>query len=189
MNLFRGVLLFALTLSSSFASINHDLLKVESALMPKVILMDYNYKKRVVNNSISFVVLYSSHNYVDAKKFKQLIENKYSSKLATYNLHVTLCSYNDFNNKPIQATAIYLLPTNSKDIKKSIAYAQKNSILTFSYSEDDLSYGALISVRVDKRVKPIINPNSLKSYNIEFRAVLLKISDIYKGDLKWTVHQ
>ena len=47
--IFTNITIISLLFFESFAlSINSDLLKVQAAFMPKVILMDYNYKKKLI---------------------------------------------------------------------------------------------------------------------------------------------
>ena len=74
----------------------------------------------------------------------------------------------------------YLFPANKDEIQKVLKVAKKTKALTFSYNEDDLKYGVMSSVFIASKVKPILNLDAIKSNNITFRPVLLKISKIYK---------
>jgi hypothetical protein len=72
------------------------------------------------------------------------------------------------------------MPATKEKMKKVLLLAQKNKILTFSYSKDDLAHGSILALNIGKKVKPIINLKALKESNISIRDVLLKISTVYK---------
>jgi len=180
---FTSMSMFLLFSLESFASkISSDLLKVQAAFMPKVILMEYNYKEKMSSNKITFLILYDEQNYVDALKLKRLIDTKYNQKLLSYELDVKLESYDSYNQTPSKSSVVYCLPTNRDSMTESLSYARENEILSLVYDEKDLKNGAVLSIRVDKYVKPIVSIKALKKSNIEFRPKLLKISEVFKID-------
>ncbi len=171
------LLIFLLVESLFSLSINESLLKIHAVLVPKIYLMDYDFKEKLKDNSITIAILYNSNSYRSAVLLKNEITLKYHNKIKSYKIKTILLPYNKVNNS--YANLYYLLPTNIKNIKKVIKQAQKVKALTFSYSKDDLKSGIMLSLEVGKKVKPIINLHAVRSSDITFRPILLKISNIY----------
>ena len=109
-----------------------------------------------------FLILYDEQNYTDALKLKRMIDYKYNKILLSHKFSVKLVSYDSYNIAPHKSSLIYCFPTSAESMKQSIAYATKNEILSLSYDEKDLKNGAILSLRVNKYVKPIINTKALK---------------------------
>ncbi len=174
----KYLLLLSILITSTFAlSINESLLKVHAVLVPKIYLMDYGFKEKLQNNSIIISLLYDASSYKSAVSLKNKIDGKYRDGIKGHSVKVKLTAYNSLANT--QANIYYLFPTDRQNIKEVIKKANSNHALTFSYLNDDLKYGIMLSLKVGKRVKPIINLDAIKLHNITFRPVLLKISKIY----------
>ncbi len=173
------ILLFLLLSSSLFGlSMNHSLLKVHATLVPKLYLMDYKYQEKIKNNKITMALVYDKLDYKVALSLKEQIDFKYKDGLNSYDLKTELVLYSDIKN--IDANIYYLFPTKTENIIELIKYAEQNQALTFSYFKDYLKYGVMISLNIGHKVKPILNLDAIRSYNIAFRPILLKISNIYK---------
>jgi hypothetical protein len=175
----KHLLFFLLFTSSVFAlNINESLLSIHATLVPKIPLMDYEYDKKIKDNSIVVALLYENINYKNALLLKKMIDEKYTKGIKSYNIITKLVSYKNLNKT--DANIYYLFPTNNKKIKRTIDRANKNHALTFSYLKEDLQYGVMISLNIDDKIKPVLNIDAIKMYNIVFRPVLLDISLIYK---------
>ncbi len=158
-------------------NINESLLKIHAILVPKISLMDYKFKDKVQDNTITIAIMYKNSEYQSAKSLKNKIDTKYQSGIKSYKVNSILVPYSKITK--IEANIYYLFPASKKEITKSIDQANKNSALTFSYLKDDLKYGVMISLNVSKKIKPILNLNSIKEHKIVFRPVLMDISTIY----------
>ncbi len=175
------LLLFFVT--SIFAqSINESLLKVHAVLVPKIYLMDYKFKQKLDNNAIVIALLHDKRSYRSALSLKNKIDTKYKNGIKNYSVKTKLVSYTQVSKT--EANIYYLFPTKYKNIRKVIKKASSNQALTFSYLNDDLKHGIMFSLEVGSKVKPIINLSAIKSNNITFRPVLLKISKIYTNNEK-----
>jgi len=178
----KAILLFLILTSSIFAlSINDSLLKVHATLVPKIYLMDYKFKDKLKNNTIIIAIMYERHDYKHAKKLQELIESRYKDGIKHYNVAAKLVNYKNIANT--EANIYYLLPSNSKIIKKVVDKAASRDALTFSYLNDDLKHGVMISLNVSKKIKPLLNLEAIKTHKITLRPVLINISTIYKSDL------
>jgi len=178
----RTLLLVLMLASSLFAlSINDSLLKVHATLVPKIYLMDYKFKDKLKNSTITVAIMYERNDYKYAKKLKVLIEDRYKNGIKNYSVHAELVNYKNIKNS--EANIYYLLPSKSKEIKAVVKKAASNGALTFSYLNDDLKHGVMISLNVSKKIKPLLNLEAIKRHKITLRPVLINISTIYKREL------
>lgn len=167
--------------TSIFAfSINESLLKVHATLVPKISLMDYKFNEKLKNNTITIAIMYNESEYKDAKFLKDKIDIRYQDGIQSYKVKSKLVVYE--NVKKAQANVYYLFPTSEHNIKETVQQAQENSALTFSYLRDDLKYGVMISLNIGNKIKPVLNLEAIKMYNIALRPVLLDISSIYMNE-------
>ena len=179
MKIFIIFIIFTTSLFS--VTINDSLLKIHATLVPKLYLMDHAYKEKITNNSITIALLYNQTNYKNALTLKNSIDSKYANGIQSYKIKTQIVPYSKMDKT--KANIYYLFPTNRVNIKKVIQKAKSTQSLTFSYLKDDLKYGVMISLNVGNRVKPILNLNAIKLYNISFRPMLLNISSIYSDKI------
>ncbi len=158
-------------------NINESLLKVHATLVPKISLMDYQFKHKLKNNTITIAIMYKNSEYKDALLLKNKINSRYKNGIKSYRVRSKIVPYSDI--KSTNVNMYYLFPARSIDIKRAIKQAKLNTALTFSYLEDDLQYGVMMSLNVSKKIKPILNLNAIKTNKISFRPVLIDISNIY----------
>ncbi len=175
------ILLLTLTSSIFALTINDSLLKVHATLVPKIYLMDYKFKDKLQNNTITIAIMYEANEYRDAKELQKKIQNKYKNGIKSYKIEATLVNYR--NIQTARANIYYLLPSKSKEIKSVVKKAASENALTFSYLKDDLKYGVMISLNVSKKIKPLLNLKAIKENKIALRPVLIDISTIYLPNL------
>jgi len=170
--------LLGIAFSLIFATtINGSLLKIHATIVPKLFLMDYSYKEKVNNNSIIIALIYNRVDYKKALLLKNRIEDRYSRGLKSFHIKTKLVLYSDIDG--FDANIYYLFPSESEDIRKVLKKADENQALTFSYLENDLKYGVMISLNIGKKVRPILNLDAIRQYKISFRPILLDICNIY----------
>ena len=178
----KTIFLFMLfTLSLFGSNLNESLLKVHATLVPKIYLMDYDFTKKLVDNTITIAILYKKNDYQSAKDLQILMKNRYKKGIKSYKVHPVLVSYADVGKT--QANIYYLFPSSKKLIQKVVKRASLNNALTFSYQRDDLQYGVMISLNISKKVKPLLNLEAIRAHSISLRPVLIDISTIFTNDL------
>jgi len=146
-------------------------------MIPKLVLMDKDIDTKKVDDSIVIAIYYEEHDYNFAILFKNAIFKKYKGNIGKHKLKCVLKRYSD--SQKSKASAIYLLPSNRKNMSRIIDFANKNSILTLTFSVDDLKNNALISIDIDKKVSPVLNFKALKKSDISLRDILLRIARRY----------
>ena len=159
------------------SSINDSLLKVHATLLPKLYLMDYKFKSKLIKDTIKISLVYTSNDYKSAESLKNKIYSRYANGLKSYKIDVKLIKYH--NLKSQTSNIFYFFPASSSEIKHAVSVAKKSNALTFSYLKDDLHNGVMISLAVGKDVKPILNLNAIKINNINLRPVLIDISIVF----------
>jgi len=171
------LIVFILCSSLFSMSINHSLLKVHATLLPKIYLMEYDVDKKIKNDTIDISIFYTQNTYKSAKVLKNMILEKYKDGIKKYKISIHTISYSS-SNKP-DSNIYYLLPTSKEHISSMVKKAKKTGALTFSYLEDDLHHGVMISLNVSKKIKPVLNLDAIKENKISLRPVLIKISCIF----------
>lgn len=175
----RLIFFWLLFISSLFGiNINESLLSIHATLVPKIPMMDYKFQEKLHNNTINIVIFYEKQDYRNARLLEEKIHAKYIKGIKEYSIQTVLKPYGT-QDLP-QASLYYFLPTDQENIQKIIKTTKDNSIITFSYSPEDLASGSMISLFIGTKVQPIINLHALKASKITFRPIFLKISTIYK---------
>lgn len=170
-------LLLTLFLSAQAVNINESLLKVHSVLVPKLYLMDYQYEKKVKDNTISIAIVHKTSQYKEAKLLQKQIGHKYSKGIQSYKVKAILVHYSKLEE--IHSNIYYLFPAKKDDIQRATKQASQDNALTFSYLSSDLEHGVMISLDVANKIKPILNLYAIQGNNISLRPVLIDISTIY----------
>ncbi len=152
-----------------------------ATMLPKIFLLDYKHQDKIEHETIKIAIVYDEKDYLNAKKLKNFMREKYKKGLRDYKINITLVSYKDTQNS--KANIYYLFPSSANNIKKIVQRAFSDKALTFSYLSSDLQYGVMISLNVSKKVKPLLNIEAIHESGITFRPILINISTIYKSDL------
>ena len=172
------IITFLLLISVIFASsINDSLIKVHATLLPKLYLMDYDFKSKLIDNTIKITLVYKLNDYKSAQSLKNKILSRYATGIKSYKIAVELLRYQDLKNQ--KSNIFYLFPASNEEIKHAVTTAKKNHVLTFSYLKNDLKNDVMISLSIGKNVKPILNLNVIKTNNINLRPILIDISTIF----------
>lgn len=136
---------------------NEFLLKTQVDLVPKILLLDKDLRKKIINNTITLAIVYETNDEERAKLLQKFLQRKYHKKLFDLNFHIKLINVDDFIKNPQNVTALYLLKLTPQHLKQLRAIIQKRGLYTFVYDKDDLRYGFLFSIDLQKR--PIIFAN------------------------------
>jgi hypothetical protein len=156
-----------------------DLLRIHATLMPKIMMMDYDFKQRLVTDTISIAVIYDNeHQKMDAMPLQHYFKTKYPDGFQNHKIKLEFFSYKKIALAQ-KHTLYYLLPASKKNIEDALKVAYNQKALSFSYRDEDLKYGVMLSVKITNKVKPVINVDALKNTNVTLRPILMKIAEIY----------
>lgn len=149
------------------------LLRAQTALFPKIVLLDQDVNVKIKSKELIVFVLYAGNDFKNAELTKELIEKKY--KLTNKNkMIVKLINYDDFNDS-MNATAYFLLKGPSRSVELVSGHAQSNNRITFSYDYNDFDSNTLLSVIMKERTYIYLNKKALQNYGINFLPLFYKI--------------
>jgi hypothetical protein len=170
------ILLMSLFLGAFAESYNSGLVDMHAKVFPKILLSDTKIDDKLINGAIKIIILYSDEDITIANKLKTQMIRLYPL-LKDHPFHVVLKEYQQFDPTE-DATAYYELLGDKKAILTVNKTAQKNSRITFSYENDYLNYGTLMSLYVSDKVSPYISTEALKQSNIVLDNIIYKIAKI-----------
>lgn len=170
------ILLMSLFLGACAESYNSGLVDMHAKVFPKILLSDTKIDDKLINGAVKIIILYSDEDITIAYKLKTQMIRLYPL-LKEYPFHVILKEYQQFDPTE-DATAYYELLGDKKAILTVNKAAQKNSRITFSYENDYLNYGTLMSLYVSDKVSPYISTEALKQSNIVLDNIIYKIAKI-----------
>lgn len=169
--------IFSLTLKAD--DLKDDLLRIHATIIPKMMMMDYNFEERLIDRSISIAIVYdNNHQKKDAGALVRYIKAKYPHGFQHHKITLEFYSYKKIASAK-KHTLYYLLPASEARIKNALTVAQNQKALSFAYRDDDLKYGVMFSIKITNNVKPVINVDALKNTDVTLRPILMKVADIY----------
>ena len=170
----RIFLFFILFVQSLFGyNYNDLLLKAQTTIFPKVMLMDKKIKNKLIDNKIIYIIVYDEGDYETALHVKEYIENTFKKHMDTYPYEVNLVEFSQLS-VDTKASAFYVLKSSTKNIKKAVNIAHQKKIISFSYDINNLRYGLLFSLIIEKNTVLYLNKEYLHTNNIDFVDFLLQ---------------
>ncbi len=178
-SLFIYILLFNISLNLYAHDLKSDLMRIHANLIPKIMMMDYDFKKSLVNDAVSIAVVYENiQQKSDAQEIKRYIKVKYPDGFNKHKINIEYISYDNIQNAS-KHSFYYMLPSSEKNIRDALKITNRQKALSFAYDNRDLQYGVMLSVKITNKVKPMVNINALKATDIAVRPILLKVAEIY----------
>ncbi len=160
------------------AAENDGLLKIHAALLPKTVLMDYQFERKLVDGAIVVGVVCEERGRFSAERLKEYISAKYPDGIRNYPIKVKKFYYDELPDSTSGATIFYLMPASETAVCAALELLQDERLI-FSFEPSDLRLGAVISIMVRQKVRPVINLDALRRRNISLRPVIMKISKMY----------
>ena len=154
-------------------SYNELLLKAQTSLFPKILLLDEHLQNKLVDGKIVYLVVYEENDVFSAVKVTELLEESFKARLDEYDFEVRMLRFEEIDAN-VEATAIYAL-NSELHIGRLAEIAQEKGIVTFAYDIAYLKKGLLLSLMVEKSTVLYLARPYLAKYRIEFVDVLYQI--------------
>ena len=165
--------------STCAVGVSDDLLRIHANLLPKTMLMDYNFGQKLGKHGIVIDLVCKKNNQYYAYKLKQYILDKYPNGIRNIPIDVRIIQYDNITEKLQEpASMYYFLSAAPQQIRQALENIPAQR-LVFVYDPQYLQYGADIGLHVGRRITPVINVDALKKDNITLRPALVRISDLY----------
>ncbi|GEM_PF-1976154 len=152
------------------------LVKVESKLYSRMVFLDYDYAKKMVDGNVEIAVLYDTGDHFEiAKRFAQDLGQK---QMLGKSVAVRLHDVNDFERVGIPTAFITVLETQKlKKIAKALISKKR---LVFVYDEANIAYG-MVGIRLGANIVPVINIENLIQAGINLRPIVFQVAKVYDG--------
>lgn len=171
----KKFLLLLLIQSVLFGYSYDDLLvKAQTTLFPKIMLLDRKLDEKLVDGKILYLIAYEENDAVAAAEIRNLLESTYPGTLEGWHVEFRTVPFEAINGQT-EATAIYALHSQG-NIGRVAELARKKGILTFGYEIAYLKQGLLLSLMVEKSTVLYLSSNSLLEYDVDFVDVLYQIA-------------
>jgi hypothetical protein len=161
-----------------FAYDQHRLM-MNAKIFEKILLLDSDLgSKAEADKQIDILLFYDKTEKHDALRLQRFLEASAQSGFP-YPVAVRTVPYHAFDNNP--ADAYFLLDAREEKTVRSVAsYAIAQGIISFAYNYTYLKEGVMLSLKMDQKVYPLINPEALKQSKINFKPILIRIAKQYK---------
>ena len=168
------LLISLLTVSVLYGySYNDLLIKAQSSIFPKIMLLDKKLEEKLVEGTVVYSIVYEEEDRQTAQKIRNLITENYGKYLGGYPLRVELVPSGKLDQH-IRTTALYLLNTPT-GISHAGEVIKEKGIMTFAYDIDNLQYGILLSLMVEKSTVLYLNRKGLQDHRVDFVEALYQI--------------
>jgi len=163
------VFLFFILFVQSLFGYNYDdlLLKAQSSIFPKIMLLDKKIQQKLVENKIIYTIVYDGNDYQTALHVKNYIDNIFRGHFDKYPYVVNAVDFSQLD-ATTKASAFYVLKSSKQNIEKVADIARQKGIITFSYDINNLKYGLLFSLIIEKSTVIYLNKENLNANDIDF---------------------
>lgn len=170
----KVVLFFLIFQNIAFAySYNALLLKAQTAIFPKILLLDKKLTEKLIDDKILFSVIYEKSDLFTALEVRELLMAHYGKTLDKYPFEIKMIEYSEVS-PDIKSTAIYLL-NSGRDMRKLAGTAMEKGVITFVYDNANLKEGFLFSLMIEKSTVIYLNKNVLQNSDVDFVDALYQI--------------
>ena len=168
----RALLVLSLfLLPLSLWSYNYDtlLLKAQASLFPKLLQLDREIGKKLVDGKMRCLIAYEPSDEAVALRLVELMHRAGGG----IPLEVIAMPYDAIDGET-RATAIYTLRSESQ-IARIGEIAMRHAMITFTYDLTDLKKQMLFSLMLEKNAVLYLNKSELEHYKVDFVDELYQI--------------
>ena len=171
-------LLLWLLLASVLFGYDQNRLMMNAKIFSKILMLERDLESKAsVDQKIDILLFYDEAEQQDALRLQRFLELS-AAEAFPYPVRVEIIPYDAF--KKNSADAYFLLEAQNKDVVRAVAaHAIAEGIVSFAYNYTYLGEGVMLSLRVDQKVYPLINPDALKQSKISFQPILIRIAKQY----------
>ena len=147
---------------------NTFLLRTQIKLYPKIIFFDRNLLSKVKNKEIIFGIIYEKVDSFVAQKIIQWFKEMYGERIGEFRVILKPFDMETYRKNIPLVIAIYVLKLYPADMKYVAHSITKKGIYSFTYDKNDLKYGFLCSVAIEKDIVIYLNKKVLEKENFDF---------------------
>jgi hypothetical protein len=161
-----------------WASSIDTVVRIESKLYAKLIFLDYEVEKKLIDGKVRIVVLYDTpeHRQI-ARRFVQALDGM---ALFHHAVEATATEQARWKGRVADATA-YIAVLAPASLQKVYGRIVEGGRLLFGYFPDQPDF-VTISITIGSRVVPVVNARLLKRSGIQMRPILFKVAKVAHAD-------
>lgn len=148
------------------------LLRAEAYTLPKIVVLDKDYHKKLNNNSIEIAILHEPIDELVAIEFKKMIKDKFGTKVSASELEIELVEFDKLDKK---YSAYIALKSKSSTLEKIALISREQGRIMFVYDYKDLEKGALVSLAIENYTNLYLNKSEIKYSKIDFNSAIFSI--------------
>lgn len=172
--------LFLLLIGFFFAAADESfLVNTHIRMLPKIMALDTRLTK-APSSKVIFAIVYDSNKKADAQRVANEMNRVYNGKVANIPFTAIPLSLEELMVRKDTAFVYVIQRCNSQSVKKIAAWGIANSVPTFSYDVDDLEFGILGSIALERSTIIYINKNTLKEGQFRFNDTLMQIARLFE---------
>ena len=155
-----------------------ELTSLKATLYAKIVFLDYEVEKKLVDGKLLFVLLYDTPEALEkAKRFAQAVSHRRVMG------HDVVARIVQIGSKPLPQATAYVLFLSDRNLAKEVERLAGKKRLVFVDSPKYLQYG-MIALDVGTRVVPVINPLFIKRAGIELRPIIFKVAKVWHDQIQ-----
>ena len=169
-----------LLLATLLIGYDQNRLNMNAKVFEKILLLDTDLsQKAALRKAVGVTIFYDEAELLDAQRFGHFLETISQEDGFPYPLKIALAPYSAFEKNASEA--YFLFDSADESLVNTVAsHAIAEGIITFSYNYTYLEHGVMLSLRIDQKVYPLINPEAIKQSKINFKPILIRIAKQYK---------
>jgi hypothetical protein len=137
-------------------------------------LLDQKIENKLIDKKIIYTIVYETCDYQKATDIKKYINNKYRGDFDNYPYVIHTVEFSTLTDAT-PASAFYVLKASTSEIEKVAKVAKEKGVVTFSYDVNNLKYGLLFSLMLERTTVLYLNKDYLHLKTIDFVDSLLQM--------------
>ena len=153
-------------------------LMMNARIFEKILLLDSELEAKVLTDKqVDIILFHDEAERRDALRLQRFLETSAQNGFP-HPVRIQMVTYSAFNKNV--ADAYFLLDAQDKKQVRSVAsHAVSRGIVSFAYNYTYLEEGVMLSLKMDQKVYPLINPEAVKQSKINFQPILIRIAKQY----------
>lgn len=174
------MLVFTLSLGANLLAGEKEgsLLAIQAKLYPRIILFDKEFRTKTDRGTIVFAVV-TQHDDYQARIFAEMVAKQYPDGVKGMPLRVEVLRPDQLRQAPV-VTAVYLFQLEEGAYREMAGYVNEKGIASFAYDVKGLSRGALVTLKVAAKTRPMVNKKALGESGVTLSGGFLGLSEIYQ---------
>lgn len=167
-----------LFLMLSIVALGYDefLMEAQSAVLPKIALLDKDIQKKLVAGKLQIVIAHDAIDSELAKETAQKIMVNSGGMIGTFGLNVLTVEFSQLLKT--SASIIYILNSNDTTIKKATQAASLKKVISFAFDKHNLKNGAMLTMSIERSAVITLSRGVMKESGVQFVDSFYKIARI-----------